>query len=97
MVHPADLHSLFGRDDIEVSRFDVPGNHQLDAAAGEACAFAAKPADTNRKLLGGVHRLQFHKAPVCTAFLFNIAECGNVAVLENEDFVAGLVNVSQQM
>ena len=43
------------------------------------------------------HRLQFHKAAVRTAFLFNIAKCGNAPVLENEDFIAGLINIRQQM
>src|SRR5271163_2788503 len=73
------------------------GNHKLDAAAGKRRAFATKSPDAHREFLGRANRLKFHKAAIGSALCFDIAELGDASPLENQYFVAGLVNVSQQM
>jgi hypothetical protein len=35
LVHAANLDSLFARDDVKISGFDVVGNHQLDSPVGK--------------------------------------------------------------
>ena len=51
LVHAADLNALVGGHAIEIAGFDVVGHDELDAAAGEAGAFAAEFAQLRRRRL----------------------------------------------
>src|SRR6202046_1795138 len=96
-VHPANLYLLFRSDAIEVAGFDVFRKYELDAAAGKRCAFATEATDTDREFFCRAHCLEFHEAMVGAAFLFDVAQGRNATTLQDEDFVAGLIDVSQQM
>ena len=63
-MHSANLDLLFRGNEIEIAGFDVLRKYELDVAAGEACALAAKPSDTYRELLSCTNCLEFHEATV---------------------------------
>src|ERR1700722_11132927 len=95
LIHAADLNSLLGSDDIEVSDFDVVRNDKLDATARERCALAAQSAHADREALGRPDSFQLHEAAVGTPLAFNITKSGNAPVFEDEYFIAGIIDIAQ--
>ena len=49
------------------------------------------------ELLGGAHGFQLDEAAVRAALFFDIAKRGDAPVLEDQHFVAGLIDIAQQM
>ena len=73
------------------------GHHELDASAGEAGALAAELAHLLSEALGGADGFELDEVAMRAALFFDVAEGRDAAVLQDQNFVAGLIDVAQQV
>src|SRR5512140_2209442 len=97
MIHATYLNTLSGRNSIQIANLDRRRHHQLPSACREAGALASQLPHGVSKDLGGVHRFQFDEPTIGTTLFFEIAERGYASLFKNEDFVAGLIHIAQQV
>src|SRR5277367_2427520 len=75
----------------------MAGHHEFDAAARKHGALTAQPANVHGELFDCANRFKLNEIAVGAALFFDIAQRGDAAVLEDKHFVAGLVDIAQQM
>ena len=83
---------------IKIAYLDILLHDQLHPAFARKSIFATEAADRFRER-GPVAATQFEldKFPVRLTLFFQVAVRGNLAVFQNQDFVAAFFHVAQQM
>ena len=96
-MHAANLDVLFRGDEVQIASFQVFRKHELNAPAGEAGALATEAANAYREPFRRADSFELHEAAVGAALFFDVAERGDAPILEDEHFVAGLIDIAQQV
>ena len=83
---------------VELADFDAFGEDKFHAALRSGGGLAAKRFDgADESCRHAAAGFEFQEAAIGAALFFQVAEGGDVAVLQNEDFVAALLDVAQEV
>ncbi len=98
MREAAKLHVLRGGDLVELPHFHAVGKNQLDAPLRAGGGLAAQAVHRGQEIaIVRAAGFDLQEAQIGAALLFEVAERRHVAVFQNQDLVAALFHIAQQV
>ena len=92
-----ELDSRLAGEAVELARADAVGEDDLQPPADAGRHGASESRERRGEVAVPAHGLELHEAPVRTAFRLEVAERGDPAVAEDEDLVAALLDVPEEV